>query len=195
MISRSHAKLVCDSVGKCTIIDMNSTNGVYVNDCKVDAAVLHNGDRITFGGRGKLVSVGQVDPQPDSEFIYEYQSDEEAGKEESAFELLKSLTDNIQVVITWITTAIFLASYLFADESSTEFSYVRLYVSPVFALVGLPFTRFTFTVSFVLVAIMLLAVVLLIITQRQNSIRSAKEEKKKKRASSSAGLSGSNKKK
>ena len=160
MISRSHSKIVCDAAtSKVTIFDLNSTNGIYVNDRKIDVCQLTNGDRITFGGRGKAIPVGTVDPQPDSEFIYEFQQEahEDEEEEETVFEAAKGFTDNLQVILTWISAAILVGSYLFAEESSAEFSYVGEYVSPLFTAIGVPFTRVTFTVSFVVACTALLA--------------------------------------
>ena len=158
MISRSHAKIVHDnSTGKVTIFDLNSTNGVYVNDTKIDVYQLSNGDVVTFGGRGKSIPIGTLDPQPDSEFIYEFEQ-EDGDEEESAFETAKSFTDNLQVIFTWITTAVLVGSYLFAEEGSEEFSYVATYVAPIFAFVGLPFNRLSFTLTFVIGVGILLAI-------------------------------------
>lgn len=143
------------STGRVTIFDLNSTNGVYVNDLKIDVCQLSNGDRVTFGGRGKGVAIGAFDAQPNSEFIYEFQQahggadDDGEEEEESVFETAKTFTDNIQLIGTWLTTAALLGSYLFADESSAEFSFAAEYVAPVFALVGVPFNRVTFTTTFV----------------------------------------------
>lgn len=176
MISRSHAKIVSNrSTGQVTIFDLNSTNGVYVNDTKIDVHQLVNGDRITFGGRGKCIPIGTHDPQPNSEFIYEFQQDVAEEEAESAFETAKGFTDNLQVIITWLTTASLLGSYLFADESSEEFSYVGQYVAPVFGLIGVPFTRTTFTVSFVLAVGLLLAITILILRQSKTKTKGKKQ--------------------
>lgn len=151
MISRSHAKVFSNPLtGQVTLCDLNSTNGVYVNDRKTDVCQLTNGDVVTFGGRGKARPLGTVDEQPDSEFIYQFQQEQADEEEESVFETAKGFTDNLQVVLTWISAAFLIGSYLFAEESSAEFSYVGEYVAPVFALIGVPFTRATFTISFVL---------------------------------------------
>lgn len=168
MISRSHAKLSWDAASRqLSLFDLHSTNGVYVNDRKIgDVQQLRSGDRITFGGRGKSVPVGQVDRQPNSEFVYlltvedDAAGEGDAAEEEapSTFELLKALTDNVQLLLTWITAALLVGSYLFAEEGSAEHSYVVEYVAPVFALVGCPFTRTTFTVAFVAAVGSLLAV-------------------------------------
>lgn len=170
MISRTHAKLVCDaSSGRVTLFDLNSTNGVYVNDCKIDVAQLHTGDRITFGGRGKAIKIGAVDPQPDSEFVYRFECDDaqtdgdDDDDEEGTFELLKELTDNVQLLLTWAAAAGLAGSYLFADEQSEEFTFASDLVAPVFARIHLPFNRTTFTASFVLGVCALLAIAMWII--------------------------------
>ena len=81
MISRTHAKIVSDpATGRVTLFDLNSTNGVYLNDRKIEAEQLHAGDCITFGGRGKSIKFGAMDAQPDSEFIYRFEGDDAEGE-------------------------------------------------------------------------------------------------------------------
>ncbi|MGH6636176.1 MAG: FHA domain-containing protein [Gammaproteobacteria bacterium] len=48
-VSRRHAELRCKSDGSFTITDLNSLNGLYVNNAKVLTAVLHDGDRVDIG--------------------------------------------------------------------------------------------------------------------------------------------------
>ncbi|MEO1266790.1 MAG: FHA domain-containing protein, partial [Myxococcota bacterium] len=47
-ISRQHAKILFDG-GKCTIFDLNSSNGSFVNGKKIRSQVLHHNDRIRCG--------------------------------------------------------------------------------------------------------------------------------------------------
>jgi pSer/pThr/pTyr-binding forkhead associated (FHA) protein len=47
-MSRSHARLEC-RFGACTLIDLGSSNGSYVNDVRVERALLQPGDIITLG--------------------------------------------------------------------------------------------------------------------------------------------------
>jgi hypothetical protein len=47
-VSRHHAQIVCDESG-CTIEDLNSTNGVFVREQRVQKYKLHDGDIISLG--------------------------------------------------------------------------------------------------------------------------------------------------
>ncbi len=49
MVSRSHARIHCDSEGRFWVEDLGSKNGTLVNDKPVTTASLHNGDRIVIG--------------------------------------------------------------------------------------------------------------------------------------------------
>jgi len=75
MISRLHAKFLqtseTDNQGRhlWKLVDNNSLNGVFVNDVKVAEKVLEDGDRIIFGGGGKL-ALGVTKAQTDSEFVF-----------------------------------------------------------------------------------------------------------------------------
>ena len=48
-VSRRHAELRRGSTGDWQIVDLESTNGVKVNDRRVDASRLSPGDRVTVG--------------------------------------------------------------------------------------------------------------------------------------------------
>jgi pSer/pThr/pTyr-binding forkhead associated (FHA) protein len=48
-MSRSHARLDC-SVAGCTLVDLNSSNGSFVNDVRVQRMLLQPGDLVTLGG-------------------------------------------------------------------------------------------------------------------------------------------------
>jgi hypothetical protein len=190
MISRSHARITWHaSTRQIMLIDLNSTNGCYINDRKIDVAHVRHGDKLTFGGRGRSVPIGQIDAQPKSEFIYELSIDGGADAEDAAgapataaaageddpstFELLKTLTDNIQLLLTWVTAALLVGSYLFAEEGSEEHSYVVEYVAPVFAFVGVPFNRITFTISFVASVGAMLAVAIWMLKRKSTRPASA----------------------
>src|SRR5438270_10325044 len=54
--SRQHARLFVDSQG-CTVIENHSVNGTYVNDARIDTAVLHPGDHVQFGVSASTVFV------------------------------------------------------------------------------------------------------------------------------------------
>jgi pSer/pThr/pTyr-binding forkhead associated (FHA) protein len=47
-VSRQHAK-VTERDGRYTVIDLNSSNGVYVNDIKLTQALLKEGDTVRIG--------------------------------------------------------------------------------------------------------------------------------------------------
>ena len=47
-VSRRHAQLDC-SGGQCRLVDLQSSNGTFVNDRRVNEAVLSSGDRLRFG--------------------------------------------------------------------------------------------------------------------------------------------------
>jgi len=49
-ISRNHFKVVFNDEGKYVLHDLNSSNGIFVNDRKATTAVLNHGDVIDFGG-------------------------------------------------------------------------------------------------------------------------------------------------
>lgn len=75
-LSRHHALLACDSTGW-TVSDLNSTNGISVNDSSVRSSRLVNGDivgigpyqmRFTLNSSGVL---GPVDDEQDTEMITE----------------------------------------------------------------------------------------------------------------------------
>jgi len=57
-MSREHAEIVVNPTGQgrtIHIVDLESRNGVYVNDQRVTEAELHEGDRITLGSTQLLV--------------------------------------------------------------------------------------------------------------------------------------------
>jgi pSer/pThr/pTyr-binding forkhead associated (FHA) protein len=54
----------------------DSKNGLFVNDCKIDTCILHNGDIIIFGG-GPDLKIGSILSQPSSEFRYTFMEQQE----------------------------------------------------------------------------------------------------------------------
>jgi len=54
--SRQHARLSVDSQGR-VVLENNSVNGTYVNDARIDMAVLQPGDHIRFGVNASTVFV------------------------------------------------------------------------------------------------------------------------------------------
>jgi diguanylate cyclase (GGDEF)-like protein len=52
-VSRRHAKIVESSDGEMQVIDLESTNGTFVNGVRVNARALLNGDRVQLGGTGE----------------------------------------------------------------------------------------------------------------------------------------------
>lgn len=66
-VSRRHAKIVRDADGTTKIVDLNSTNGTYVNGRRIEVESLREGDRIRIGQSATL------------DFRYEYGEEESAG--------------------------------------------------------------------------------------------------------------------
>jgi len=48
-ISREHAKITVDEDGIVSLVDLGSTNGTFLNEAPIDAAVVRAGDRIRLG--------------------------------------------------------------------------------------------------------------------------------------------------
>ncbi len=53
-VSRRHAKIVCASDGQFSIVDLESTNGTFVDGNRVEVAVLQEGARINVGPDAEL---------------------------------------------------------------------------------------------------------------------------------------------
>jgi pSer/pThr/pTyr-binding forkhead associated (FHA) protein len=60
LVSRVHCRLTALPGGDLEVRDLQSTNGTFVNDQRVDAARLASGDRLRVG-RVELVAVRDVD--------------------------------------------------------------------------------------------------------------------------------------
>jgi pSer/pThr/pTyr-binding forkhead associated (FHA) protein len=66
-VSRKHCRFL-HVQGLWHVVDLNSLNGVYVNDQPVQRAVLHQGDRLRIGGVSFLVDLtGQAHSAADAE--------------------------------------------------------------------------------------------------------------------------------
>ena len=48
-VSRRHAKVAVSDDGVATVVDMDSTNGTFVNGARVDMAIVRSGDRLEIG--------------------------------------------------------------------------------------------------------------------------------------------------
>lgn len=85
-VSRLHAKIVRELDGTAKIMDLNSTNGTYVNGRRIEIESLREGDRVRVGQSATL------------DFRYEYQSAAEDGDdspEEASAEHRQRGYDNI----------------------------------------------------------------------------------------------------
>ena len=80
MISRKHATITrqrqsgAAASSEWLLTDLQSMNGVFVNDVKIASHLLRHGDVVTFGGLGQKVPIGATFPQPKAEFIFRYES-------------------------------------------------------------------------------------------------------------------------
>ena len=65
-MSGLHFSLSCD-VSQCTIRDLHSTNGTYVNNVRIEVATLNNGDVVRAGATQFSVMIDGVVPSPAAE--------------------------------------------------------------------------------------------------------------------------------
>jgi PAS domain S-box-containing protein len=65
-ISRHHAKLLLARDGACTVVDLGSTNGTFVNGARVRRRVLNDGDRIQLG-KDTVVRYSERGPADDGD--------------------------------------------------------------------------------------------------------------------------------
>ena len=71
-VSRIHAKITHEPDGRIIVEDLRSSNGVYVNERRVDVHELRNGDRVRFGTVGFRLQVeGEDHLEPPPEPAYE----------------------------------------------------------------------------------------------------------------------------
>ena len=56
LVSRLHCRLTATDTGQLEVIDLQSTNGTFVNDRKIRQAVLVAGDRLRVGRLELLIS-------------------------------------------------------------------------------------------------------------------------------------------
>ena len=61
-VSRRHARLVLEGTAW-FVEDLDSVNGVFLNDRKVEYAQLHPGDILEFGVRGPVFEVCELAPK------------------------------------------------------------------------------------------------------------------------------------
>lgn len=66
LVSRFHCRLTTSESGQLVVADLDSTNGTFVNDRKVQEAVLASGDRLRVG-RLELTVVHEVAAVPPAE--------------------------------------------------------------------------------------------------------------------------------
>lgn len=65
-VSRHHAKFIVASDGAVTVIDLDSTNGTFVNDARVELCPLRPGDTVRIGPDA-LLRLGDSTPQAQSD--------------------------------------------------------------------------------------------------------------------------------
>lgn len=63
-VSRRHAKIIRSSDGMVVLIDLQSTNGTYVNDQRIETAPLREGARIGIGPDAELLFRVAVEDEP-----------------------------------------------------------------------------------------------------------------------------------
>lgn len=66
-ISREHAKLVLAADGIVNLVDLGSTNGTFVNQARIDVALVRPGDRIQLGAHLTLAVTRPTKAQPEGE--------------------------------------------------------------------------------------------------------------------------------
>lgn len=96
-VSRSHARLEC-SPNHCTLVDLGSSNGSYVNDERVDKILLQPGDALTIGNsrfRFELPS-SAMDP---GMTIIDQQADLDKAMEQEALPFVINETGQPRLVI------------------------------------------------------------------------------------------------
>lgn len=62
LVSRIHCRFESDVTGRLEVVDLQSTNGTFVNERRVQRAVLAPGDRLRIGRLH--LTVGREGPQP-----------------------------------------------------------------------------------------------------------------------------------
>jgi len=67
-ISKAHASIVVVA-GELIVQDLNSTNGIYVNNKKVSKTLLSNKDRLKIGNTVLMVSKSELRPADDMTFV------------------------------------------------------------------------------------------------------------------------------
>ncbi len=64
MVSRFHCRLTATGDGKVEVQDLESTNGTFVNDQRIDRGVAGIGDRIRVGRVELVVTEGEKQTEP-----------------------------------------------------------------------------------------------------------------------------------
>jgi pSer/pThr/pTyr-binding forkhead associated (FHA) protein len=67
-VSRIHAKITHEADGRMLVEDLRSSNGVYVNERRIDVHELHGGDRVRFGTVGFQLQIDgedHLEPPPE----------------------------------------------------------------------------------------------------------------------------------
>lgn len=125
-ISRSHCLIRREPNFKYSLVDERSLNGTYVNDVRVKHKELSFGDRVTFGGPPNT-KVGDVRPQPRSEFVYEFEKSA-AEEEENAQSWLMNQIDGLREMserLTFLVVGASLVAYVVSALARGE-SFVKV---------------------------------------------------------------------
>lgn len=105
-VSRRHAKLVIGEEGVVNLIDLDSTNGTFLNGARIDLAIVREGDRIQIG--------------PDATLRYLYRSRAELARRDP-----KARAAEVGLSKRELEVAVLVAEGLTTDEIGT-----RLHISP-----------------------------------------------------------------
>jgi len=122
VISRRHAKIVHDPVAHTwTLTDLGSLNGTFVNNIRVSNRVLQFGDELVFGGPPGT-KLGDIRPQPESEFRFRFEkytadgNTEEAKEEEvglrTVLDTLKEVQEYGSIIVGLVVAPFFIREYL-----------------------------------------------------------------------------------
>jgi HEAT repeat protein len=93
--SARHCEIICED-GRCTVKDLNSTNGLFVNGAKVTSKVLEDGDRV-LAGAAMLIFIAD-EKAIDMETLVRRLKRGDAGEREIAATLLGQLGEAAAVI-------------------------------------------------------------------------------------------------
>ncbi len=117
-ISRKHAKIAISEDDVVNLIDLDSTNGTFVNGTRVDMVILREGDRV------------QIGPEATLQFVYKTR------------EALKPKDDDIPLSKRELEVAQLVAEGLTSQEVATELGIsprtVTTHLSNIYERLGLP---------------------------------------------------------